>query len=237
MRIAIITDVHANVIALRAVLEALETQQPDLIVHLGDAIAIGPYPAETLDLLLNTPNMLYVMGNHDWWFADGLPQPQPDWMSDGEVAHQQWTHAQLDPGLRKTVAQWPFVLERTFDGVRVAFLHYGLRDQGPDFVDIVQDATVDDFDRMFSGYEADIIFHGHTHRYAAGIGRAYYINPGALGVNHGYQAHFLLLDCSDGNYKFTRGMATYKLGDVLHELDVREVPEREFIKRVFFGRE
>jgi len=29
--------------------------------------------------------MLFHMGNHDAWFAGGLPQPQPAWMSNGEV--------------------------------------------------------------------------------------------------------------------------------------------------------
>lgn len=51
--------------------------------HTGDAIAIGPYPAETLDLLLSEPKIECVMGNHEAYFVEGLPQPRPEWMSEG----------------------------------------------------------------------------------------------------------------------------------------------------------
>src|SRR5262245_11592812 len=96
-KLIVITDAHANLPALSAVLAAVQKEGYDGIVHTGDAIGIGPHPAECLDLLLNTPNLDCVMGNHDAWFVEGLPQPQPAWMSEGEVQHQQWTHQALDP--------------------------------------------------------------------------------------------------------------------------------------------
>jgi hypothetical protein len=89
---------------------AIERVGCDAIYHTVDAIGIGPYPAESLDRLLHTPRVRCVMGNHDAWFAYGLPQPQPSWMSEGEVAHQRWVHAALDPALRPVVARWPYVI-------------------------------------------------------------------------------------------------------------------------------
>src|ERR1041385_7324971 len=82
MRIVVLTDVHANLPALRAALKAIRAEGYDAIFHTGDAIGIGPVPAETLDLLLETPRLQCVMGNHEAWFVEGLPQPQPPWMSD-----------------------------------------------------------------------------------------------------------------------------------------------------------
>src|SRR5438270_14054285 len=75
MKIAVITDAHANLPALRAALEAIRAEGCDAIFHTGDAIGIGPFPAETLELLLGTPHMQCVTGNHDAWFVEGLPQP------------------------------------------------------------------------------------------------------------------------------------------------------------------
>ena len=95
MKIAVITDVHANLPALEAVLGAIQVEECDAIFHVGDAIAIGPYPAECLDLMQRTPNLHCVAGNHDLYFVDGLPAPQPEWMSNGEVDHQRWTHQQV----------------------------------------------------------------------------------------------------------------------------------------------
>lgn len=59
MKLAVLTDVHANLPALRAALRALEQEGFDLLVHLGDAIAIGPFPSECLELLLSGRKALY----------------------------------------------------------------------------------------------------------------------------------------------------------------------------------
>ena len=65
MRIAVLTDAHGNLPALQVALAALQREGCDAIFHTGDAIGIGPCPAECLDLLLNTPRVRPVMGNHD----------------------------------------------------------------------------------------------------------------------------------------------------------------------------
>lgn len=85
MRIVVITDVHANLPALEAALDSIRAEGYDVLFHTGDAIAIGPHPAECLDLLLSTPNTRFVIGNHEAWFINGLPTPLPSWISEGEV--------------------------------------------------------------------------------------------------------------------------------------------------------
>ena len=95
MRIIVITDLHANLPALEAVLAVVSTEGYDLLVHTGDAIAIGPHSPECLDLLLKTPTVRCVVGNHEAFYVDGLPDPLPAWMDEGEFAHQQWVHRQL----------------------------------------------------------------------------------------------------------------------------------------------
>ncbi len=62
MKLGVLTDVHANLPALEAVLRLLESEQCDGIIHTGDAIGISPHPAECLDLLLRCGAEL-VMGN------------------------------------------------------------------------------------------------------------------------------------------------------------------------------
>ena len=50
MRVAVLADIHANLPALEAVLAEPDVRSADRVVLLGD-IALGPMPAETLDLL------------------------------------------------------------------------------------------------------------------------------------------------------------------------------------------
>ncbi len=48
MRLVVMTDVHANLPALDAAPTAIAHHGYDLLVHTGDAISIGPFPAECL---------------------------------------------------------------------------------------------------------------------------------------------------------------------------------------------
>ena len=236
MKVAVLTDVHANLPALEAALGAIEHEHCDAIYHTGDAIGIGPFPAECLDRLLATPRMHLIMGNHDAWFASGLPRPQPSWMSDGEVAHQQWVHAQLDPGLRAVVARWPYVIHEEWEEVRVTLLHYVLDDTGQDFTAIVLDPTPVDLDRMFAAHRSELVFYGHHHPASDLHGRARYVNPGSLGCFDKPVARFAILQCTAGAYTLQHHAVPYDDTSLFEELERRQVPEREFISRVFFAR-
>ena len=76
MKIAVLTDVHGNLPALQAAMRAIRREDADAIFHTGDAIGIGPFPAECLELLLGTPGVHLICGNHDSWFSTGIPEPQ-----------------------------------------------------------------------------------------------------------------------------------------------------------------
>ncbi len=76
-----------NLPALQVALNKVVEEGCDAVYHTGDAIAIGPFPNECLDLLISKKVKL-IMGNHDKWYAYGLPLPQTSWMSDGELEHQ-----------------------------------------------------------------------------------------------------------------------------------------------------
>jgi putative phosphoesterase len=64
MRVAVLSDIHANLTALDAVIADLRTTAPDLVVHGGDLMAGGPRPAEVIDRIreMNWPG---VYGNTD----------------------------------------------------------------------------------------------------------------------------------------------------------------------------
>jgi hypothetical protein len=51
MRLAVISDIHANLAALEAVLDDIETKSPDAIINLGDCVSGPLWPRETVELL------------------------------------------------------------------------------------------------------------------------------------------------------------------------------------------
>ena len=235
MRIVVLTDVHGNLPALGAALAVIRDEGYDAIVHTGDAIGIGPFPAECLDTLRHVPHIQLLMGNHDAWFAHGLPQPLPPHMGPEFVEHVRWTHAQIDPALRADVAGWPYRIALDADGVPLSFLHYALDDTGHDFAPIVRDATPEDLDRLFADEAAAGVFYGHHHPFSDLQGRARYVNPGALGAYDRPLARWAVVEAQDGAFTVEFRAAEYDDRPLRQAFESRRVPARAFLYRAFLG--
>ncbi len=235
MRIIVITDVHANLPALQAALKAIGERGYDVIVHTGDAIGLGPYPAECLELLFNTPDIRFVMGNHESYFVNGL-LPQPPLMSEGEVRHHLWTHAQLKPDLKTKIAQWAYSLTIENSGTKATFMHYALDATGRDFVTVNRRPEVADMDRTFSLVNSPVVFHGHDHRQSDMQGRLRYINPGSLGCSKEAVARYYSVDLSPLAMTVDHLFIPYDRTGLYQAFEQKDVPERQLIQQVFFGR-
>lgn len=236
VKIIILTDIHGNLPALRAVLNAARAEGYDALFQTGDAIAIGPYPRECLDLLGETPKVGHVKGNHEVYFTQGISDPPPSFMSAGEAAHQRWVHAQLTLQHHAWISGWPFSIAREIEGVRVAFQHSGLGETGQDIQGIPQPASPADLDHLFAAQAAGLVFYGHRHEAADATGQARYINPGSLGCYSSPLARYIVATFQRGQYRIERRTAAYDDAALLRAFEDRAVPDWEFIRPAFFGR-
>lgn len=87
---AVVSDIHGNAVALRAVLDDIRARGVDRIVCLGDIIGYGPDPLETIDLV-RTHCAWSLMGNHDF----GVLYEPTNFNAPAEAAAF-WTREQLD---------------------------------------------------------------------------------------------------------------------------------------------
>lgn len=71
MRIALIADVHSNILALEAVMKAIRRHSPDMILSLGDQVNLGPCPRETLALLA-AEGVTCLHGNHERYVLSAM---------------------------------------------------------------------------------------------------------------------------------------------------------------------
>lgn len=235
MRLIVFSDVHANLPALKAIHSAIQADGYDLAIHTGDVLAIGPSPAECLDLLLNLPRVRLIMGNHDAYFAFGIPQPLPAYISEGEYQHQLWTHRQLDPRLSPVVAEWPYLIEQDFEDVATTFFHYEINETGDDFVPVIRRPSAKDLDQLFAHRRSKLLFFGHDHDASDIAGRIRYVNPGSAGCFSGAVARYAVVDYSKGSYSIEYREAAYDDAELYREFEQRHVPERNFIYQTFFG--
>jgi len=236
MRIGIITDVHANLPAFQKAIEFFEKERCDKVVHVGDLVGIGPFPKECLELAIAQNQMEFVMGNHDYWYAYGLPKPIPNWMSREEVEHQNWTHNQLGGALKNTVKAWPFVLQKIIQGIQFSFVHYGLNIQQNWFVNIVKNPTIKDLDSIFKRLDSQVIIYGHTHEIVDLSGSSHFINVGSAGCSKEAKVRCGILEIVNQNYKVNYHKLSYSDQELFAAFENRKVPARAFIKKIFMPR-
>ena len=233
-KLGIIADVHANAPALQAVLSELDNEGSDGIVFLGDAIDIGPHPREVLDLLLARDDIRFVRGNHDLWYVEGPPTPQPHWMSDGERRHVAWTHEILGDDYLPALKAWPLLIDEVIDEVSVRYVHYGMRADKSGWAALVPDRGAPTLDALF-GEKQGTVFYGHDHTRSDVVGAARYINPGALGCGRQPGARYLVARFAAGSVEIEMRAAAYDRPSVLADYDRRRVADRTTIRRIFFG--
>lgn len=152
MLIALFADVHSNLEALTAVLEALERHKPDRILFGGDAVGYGPNPNECLDRIFEVSHGM-VAGNHDH-AAAGLFDP--DHFNPFAREAILWTRAVLTPENHRRIASMPLTMST--EGVFV--VHASPEAPGDWFyLDAAHAAA-----HQFEFFTENLCVVGHTHR-------------------------------------------------------------------------
>lgn len=129
MKLGVITDIHNNLTALRAVVERLNQTKCDKIICCGDIIGIGPYPEETVQYMMQIPNLIAVRGNHEKYLLEGMPNayPNEENMSYEEMEHHKWEHRLLSAESISFLESLPYKKDITFEGLNISALLYGQR--------------------------------------------------------------------------------------------------------------
>lgn len=152
MRIAILSDIHANREALEAVLAVVRRLEPDRLVLLGDIVGYGPEPGFCVDAAreLVAAGALCIRGNHDEAAVHG-----PTGMTPNAHEAALWTKAQLSPEQSAFLAGLPLTAE--LDGV--LFVHASAGD--PTAWHYVRDLR--SAEACLAATDAATVICGHTH--------------------------------------------------------------------------
>src|SRR5919106_705236 len=93
MRLAILSDIHANLPALEAVLDDIDGSEPDELWCLGDVVGYGAQPDECATLVADRCSLCLV-GNHDLAVLDQLDVSS---FSPAAAAAVRWTQEVAEP--------------------------------------------------------------------------------------------------------------------------------------------
>jgi len=150
-RIAVISDVHGNLHALRAVLASIRARRIRDVICLGDVVGYGPAPGECLDLVLETCRHT-ILGNHDE--AAFNPHASANFNGNARIAID-WTRRAL---LQRHLQTLQILPQIAYVEDRAMCVH-DCPVPGP--TDYVHDAAVAAM--AFRGVDLPICLVGHTH--------------------------------------------------------------------------
>jgi predicted phosphodiesterase len=218
MRYALISDVHANLPALEAVLADIGARPDiDATFHLGDLVGYAPWPNETV-ALLSRSGITGVAGNYDSTTATDYHHCGCRYEDDRQEAlshlSYQWTRANCSPETKRLLGELPFRLDlREGGGHRpgstVILVHgtptlntlYWTEDRPDSFCLKMAE--------LAAAKAGDVICFGHTHvpwhREVEGI---HFVNTGSVGrpKDGDWRAGYVVLEMGGGppNVEFVR---------------------------------
>jgi putative phosphoesterase len=176
VRIALISDQHANDVAFAAVADDIARVGVDRIVCLGDTAQGGPQPARTLDRLAEL-GCETVLGNSDAFLLDVDAEPAEQ-LTEEVLEVREWTLTQLEERHVEQIRAWPETIELPLDGARVICFHASPRSYHDVLLPEGEETDVEPW-----RVDADVLAGGHTHRqWTREIDRALYVNPGSVGL-------------------------------------------------------
>lgn len=177
MRLALLSDQHANDVAFHAVLEDVERLGVEEIICLGDVAQGGAEPAETLDRLAAL-GCETVLGNADALLLE-VPTDSPEPVTERHLEVREWTLSQLGPTQLEQIRSFKPVVRRELAGVSLLFFHGSPRS----YDDVLLPELGGEAVEPFLGHEAALLAGGHTHlQWTRRIGDTLYVNPGSVGI-------------------------------------------------------
>lgn len=244
MRIGIISDIHANLVALKTVLEALGPV--DRLWCLGDVVGYGPSPNECIDCLCALPNLeVCLTGNHDWAALGKIDLA--DFNPDARQAAF-WTREQLTGDSVQFLTERP---DKVVHDSEFTLTHASPRYPIWEYITSTAIARAN-----FPFFDTPICLVGHTHVPAIYVldhkgivrehmpndsmivklrdGQRFILNPGSVGQprDSDPRAAYAIWDDERGTLHFRR--VEYDVAATQAEMEAKGLPVR-LIMRLTFG--
>jgi putative phosphoesterase len=181
-RAAVITDIHANLPALEAVMDVIERSGVEAVYCGGDLVGYGPHPNEVC-ALIEERAIPTIYGNYDYAIARdrddcGCAYRDPH---DRELGQRsvEWTRAHTSRRSKDFMRGLPFDLRCELGRQRVRVVHGSPRKVNEY---LFADKPARTFERIAAGADCDVLVFGHTHQpWVAEYGGVLFVNCGSVG--------------------------------------------------------
>ncbi|WP_238918086.1 metallophosphoesterase family protein [Clostridium sp. YIM B02555] len=174
MKIAVISDIHANIYALINILENIDDEKVDTIICLGDLVGYGPHPNEVISMIRRR-HILCIKGNYDSSVVDN----KYSYIRETPINafSLPWTVNELREENRIFLENSPLKLTLNIEGKNILFVH-----GSPNAINEYLLEDGDNTNEIMNTITEDVLVCAHTH--IPGIkefGDKLYVNCGSIG--------------------------------------------------------
>ena len=219
LRLAIISDIHANYEALRATLKAIRYY--DALVCLGDLVGYGAQPNEVVEEIHQLNPKIIVAGNHDYACVTGD--------TSNFVTHAaraiEWTRQELKRENLAFLSRLPYHSTETINNIVVASYHGSPSDPLNEYV--YPGAPQFVFQALVEEANANLLLLGHTHiPFHSSTPSGTLINPGSIGQprDGDPRSSYATVEISDGKIDCTIERIPYDIDSAASRIVQRGLP-------------
>lgn len=183
MKIAIISDIHGNLEALKETFLDIEKRNVDKIICLGDIISKGVHPKECIDFVKNKCDIV-LQGNCDEYFSKEHKDIKN--LAEQEKNRIEWNQSLITKEDREYLIKLPFCYEFYMSGSLVRLFHATPRENDKAVINVDSIETKYQMflpsEKTISQNIADVVIYGHIHHpYMDKIYNKTLINIGSVG--------------------------------------------------------
>ncbi|AYA77595.1 YfcE family phosphodiesterase [Bacillus sp. Y1] len=232
MKLAFISDIHGNAIALDAVLEDIKEKHVDKVFVLGDICYRGPEPQRALDLVREL-DCEVIKGNADEWVVRGVQRGEvPDHALELMNKERDWIVSNLSHESVNYLRELPSQLNFEVEGVRIYAFH-----ATPDSLfDVVPPDVSDDkiIEKLIT-QEADLYIYAHIHKpYIRFISGKCIVNIGSVGLPFDgvSKASYCIVEINKDSIQTSNVRVSYDLQKVVDQYKNVAYPNAEMMSNV-----
>lgn len=235
MKVAFISDIHGNAVALEAVLKDIETKNVDKIIVLGDICYRGPEPKRALDMIRSLDTTV-IKGNADEWIVRGIQEGEvPAKVLNMMRVEQVWAVGKLEDSDLQYLASLPEQHNvQLTDQLEVTCFHATPNS----LFEVVQPDEEDDVLRQklsLDGSGANIVLYGHIHKaYVRFVEGKAVVNLGSVGLPFDgiNQSSYVIVEGEGSNFSISHQRVKFETEKVIALLDEVDYPNKPFLVQV-----
>lgn len=235
MRVAVITDIHANLPALQAALAAIDGLGVDAVYCGGDLVGYGPHPNEVCELI-ERRTIPTIHGNYDFAIARDLDDCGCAYITahDRELGQRsvEWTLAHTTEASKSFMVRLPFDLRFAMGDQRVRLVHGSPRKVNEY---LFEDKPASLYERLAASADCDVLVFGHTHKpWIHEYGGVLFVNCGSVGKpkDGDARAAFAVLELQGDRVVASIARAPYDAQAVAREVEAVGLPQELAAKLV-----